>query len=54
MITSICKVNSLITKNRDNIVLKMFVMDDVKEIEELESRLILKHKPEWNSRKGII
>jgi len=46
-----CKVNSLITKNRDNIVLKMFVMDDVKEIEELESRLILECEPVWNSRK---
>ena len=46
-----CKVNSLITKNRDNIVLKIFIMDDVKEIEELESRLILECEPVWNSRK---
>ena len=46
-----CKVNSLITKNRDNIVLKIFVMDDVKEIEELESRLILEYEPVWNGRK---
>jgi len=26
-------------------------MDDVKEIEELESRLILECEPVWNSRK---
>ena len=46
-----CKVNALVTKHRNSIELKIFVMDDVKEIEELESRLILECEPEWNNKK---
>jgi len=46
-----CKVNALVTKYRERIALKIFVMEDVKEIEELESRLILECEPEWNRRK---
>jgi len=46
-----CKVNALVTEHREDIELKIFVMDDVKEIEELESRLILECEPAWNSRK---
>lgn len=46
-----CKVNSLVTKNKNSIVLKIFAMEDVKEIEELESRLILENEPIWNGRK---
>jgi hypothetical protein len=46
-----CKVNAFVTKYREDIELKIFVMDDVKEIEELESRLILEFEPEWNGRK---
>ena len=46
-----CKVNALVTKDRESIVLKIFAMEDVKEIEELESRLILECEPEWNGRK---
>ena len=45
-----CKVNALVTKYRKNIVLKIFAMDDLKEIEELESRLILECEPIWNTR----
>lgn len=46
-----CKVNALVTKHRKDIVLKIFAMEDLKEIEELESRLILECEPEWNGRK---
>ena len=46
-----CKVNSLLTKNKSNIVLKLISLDDIVEIEKLESRLILECKPEWNGRK---
>ena len=46
-----CKVNALVTKNRDSVVLKIFVMSDNKEIKELENRLILEYEPEWNGRK---
>lgn len=46
-----CKVNALVTKHRKDIVLKIFVMEDVKEIEELESRLILECELVWNGRK---
>lgn len=46
-----CKVNSLITKNQSSIMLKLISLDDVREIEELESRLILECEPEWNSKK---
>jgi len=46
-----CKVNALVTKHRNSVELKIFVMDDVREIEELESRLINDLMPEWNGRK---
>ena len=46
-----CKVNALVTQNREAIMLKIYPMDDVKEIEELESRLIDELMPEWNGRK---
>ena len=46
-----CKVNSLLTKNKSNIVLKLISLDDIVEIEKLESRLILENKPEWNGKK---
>ena len=46
-----CKVNALVTQNREAIMLKIYPMDDVREIEELESRLILECEPVWNSRK---
>jgi len=46
-----CKVNSLITKNKSSIVLKIISLDDISEIEVLESRLILECGPEWNGRK---
>jgi len=46
-----CKVNALVTKHRENIELKIFAMDDKREIEELESRLILECEPVWNERK---
>jgi len=46
-----CKVNALVTQNRESVVLKIYPMDDVKEIEELESRFIDELMPEWNSRR---
>ena len=46
-----CKVNSLITKNKSSIVLKLISLDDILEIENLESSLILEYEPEWNGRK---
>lgn len=46
-----CKINSLITKHKNYIKLKMFPMTDGDEIEELEKSLIKKLNPEWNSRK---
>ena len=46
-----CKVNSLITKNKSSIVLKLISLDDILEIEKLESRLILECEPEWNNKK---
>ena len=46
-----CKVNALVTKNIGNIKLKIFVMDDNKAIEKLESELIEEFDPIWNSRK---
>ncbi len=46
-----CKINSLLTKYKESIVLKLFVLSDNKQIEELESRLILENEPIWNSRK---
>lgn len=46
-----CKVNALVTKNKGDIVLKIFKMDNITEIEELESRLILAYEPEWNALK---
>jgi hypothetical protein len=46
-----CKVNALVTKNLGSIKLKIFVMTNNQEIEELESRLIAEINPEWNSRK---
>jgi len=46
-----CKVNALVTQNIGNVVLKIYPMDDVKEIEALESRLIDELMPEWNGRR---
>ena len=43
-----CKVNSFVTKYKDNIELKILVLEDDKEIEKLEKELISEHKPEWN------
>jgi len=46
-----CKVNALITKHRNNITLKIYAMNDIKEIENLEKRLIDMIEPDWNKRK---
>ena len=46
-----CKVNALVTQNRGSVKLKIYPMDDIKEIEELESRLIDELMPEWNGRR---
>lgn len=46
-----CKVNALITKHQKDIILKLFVMNDNKMIEKLESRLICEIEPVWNGRK---
>ena len=46
-----CRVNAFVTEYQESVVLKIFVMDGVTEIEELESRLILEFEPEWNTRK---
>jgi len=46
-----CKVNALVTQNRERVKLKIYPMNDIKEIEELESRLIDELMPEWNGRK---
>ena len=46
-----CKVNALVTKHKDSIALKIFVMSDNKAIEVLESRLICEIEPVWNGRK---
>jgi len=46
-----CKVNALVTQNRAAIMLKIYPMDDVKEIEELERQLIDELMPEWNGRR---
>ncbi|MCX6075849.1 MAG: hypothetical protein NTW78_03080 [Campylobacterales bacterium] len=46
-----CKVNALVTKYKESIVLKIFSMSEVKEIEELENQLICEIEPEWNNRK---
>jgi len=45
-----CKINALITKNKNSIVLKLISLNDITEIARLESRLILKYNPEWNKR----
>jgi len=45
------KVNSLITQNKNAIMLKIIPLHDILEIEELESRLILKYDPEWNIKR---
>jgi hypothetical protein len=47
-----CKVNALVTKNREGLKLKIYPMDDEVEIAELESQLIDELMPEWNGRKG--
>lgn len=46
-----CKLNALITKYKDKIDLKIFSMNNEKEIEVLESMLIAERTPEWNFRK---
>lgn len=45
------KVNSLTTQNKNAIMLKIIPLHDILEIEELESRLILKYDPEWNIKR---
>ena len=47
-----CKVNSFVSKYKDNIELKILVLDDDKEIERLEKELISEHKPMWNGGKS--
>ena len=46
-----CKVNALVTQKRESVKLKIYPMNDIKEIEELESQLIDELMPEWNVRK---
>jgi len=46
-----CKVNAFATQYRESVVLKIYPMDDVKEIEALENRLINELTPEWNGRR---
>ncbi|MDR0706002.1 MAG: hypothetical protein LBF88_13600 [Planctomycetaceae bacterium] len=43
-----CRINSLVTANKDNIKLYLLPLDDDKEINETEKCLILHYKPEWN------
>ena len=45
-----CKINNLVTKYKDDVVLKILVLEDNKEIENLEKELIEKHKPKWNGK----
>lgn len=47
-----CKVNSFVTKYKDNIELRILVLEDDKEIERLEKELIYEHKPMWNGGKN--
>ncbi len=46
-----CKINALVTQNRGSVVLKIYPVDDVKEIEVLERQLIDELMPEWNGRR---
>jgi len=46
-----CRLNSLITKYKDNISLWVYVLDDDCKIKDLEDKLILKHNPVWNEKK---
>ena len=45
-----CKINNLVTRHKNDIVLKILVLGDDKEIEKMEKELITKHKPMWNGR----
>ena len=46
-----CKVNALVTQHKESVQLKIYPMESIKEIEELESRLIDELMPEWNGRR---
>ena len=46
-----CKVNALVTQNKESVKLKIYPMDDVKEIEKLESQFIEELMPVWNGRR---
>jgi len=43
-----CHINSLITKNKNNIKLFVLELDNEKKIESLEKDFIKKYSPEWN------
>ena len=45
-----CKINNLVTQYKDDVVLKILVLEDVEEIEKMEKELIEKHKPQWNGK----
>ena len=45
-----CKINNLVTQYKDDVVLKILVLEDDKKIEKLEIELIEKHRPEWNGK----
>jgi hypothetical protein len=44
-----CKVNSLVTKYKNDITLKILVLEDDIEIEKREIELIKKYNPDWNN-----
>lgn len=45
-----CKINNLVTQYTDDVVLKILVLENEKEIEKMEVELINKHKPKWNGK----
>ena len=45
-----CKINNLVTQYKDDVVLKILVLGDDKEIEKKEKELIKENKPKWNER----
>lgn len=45
-----CRINSTITKYKDNIKFWVYELDDNKKIEDLELELISSINPEWNCR----
>lgn len=45
-----CKINNLVTQYKDDVVLKILVLEDDEKIKKMEVELINKHKPKWNGR----